>query len=385
MTAIFLLLSENKCGIIFLYNGEYGVSTDENGLYYMRARYYNPEIKRFINQDIVIGSIADSPTLNRYAYVEGNPISLADPFGLSPAINWSGAGHTILGLLGLLTFVPGCQVIGIAANAINAVWYFAEGDIFSGICSGLAILPGLGGVAGKIGSAGKFSNATLMIQRGTQIASSVGFMGIGTYTIGKIGYENYQKYVERGEDFSFWDLVGDTVDGAFAVLCIYGGAKGLGFDKVNVPTKLKGSVYIGGGTSKYSIIKTSTAEEVNEIFKNTMGYDPPYKLGTNVTQIQLKENATFVRVYDKVNSKMKGGWVMKAEDIAGLTPQEIQNKFALPNTPIYVCDVNLEAGTYLRMGEANPIFGFSGGGLQYDLIINSKCVGTFTNERLIGK
>ena len=35
------LLSENKCGIIFLYNGEYGVSTDENGLYYMRARYYN--------------------------------------------------------------------------------------------------------------------------------------------------------------------------------------------------------------------------------------------------------------------------------------------------------------------------------------------------------
>lgn len=37
------------------------------------------------------------------------------------------------------------------------------------------------------------------------------------------------------------------------------------------------------------------------------------------------------------------------------------------------------------MGEANPIFGFSGGGLQYDLIINSKCVGTFTNERLIGK
>ena len=67
--------------------------------------------------------------------------------------------------------------------------------------------------------------------------------------------------------------------------------------------------------------------------------------------------------------RTEGGWVMKAEDIAGLTPQEIQNKFALPNTPKYICDVNLEAGTRLRTGEVNPLFGFHGGGQQYDLII----------------
>jgi YD repeat-containing protein len=30
----------------FLYNGCYGVMTDANGLYYMRARYYNPYLKR---------------------------------------------------------------------------------------------------------------------------------------------------------------------------------------------------------------------------------------------------------------------------------------------------------------------------------------------------
>lgn len=114
-----------------------------------------------------------------------------------------------------------------------------------------------------------------------------------------------------------------------------------------------------------------------------MGYEPPYKPGTSVTEIQLTENATYVRVYDKVNSRMQGGWVMKAEDIAGLTPQEIQNKFALPNTPKYICDVNLEAGTRLRTGEVNPLFGFDGGGQQYDLIINGKNVGAFTNERII--
>ncbi|MBE5870890.1 MAG: hypothetical protein E7294_06495 [Lachnospiraceae bacterium] len=68
--------------IDYLYNGQYGVTSDANGLYYMRARYYNIDIKRFINQDILTGSIDSSKSLNRYAYVEGNPISYLEPFGL---------------------------------------------------------------------------------------------------------------------------------------------------------------------------------------------------------------------------------------------------------------------------------------------------------------
>ena len=154
--------------------------------------------------------------------------------------------------------------------------------------------------------------------------------------------------------------------------------EGKNFDEVK-------KVVEGGYKATYKILNISSAEDVNKIFKDTMGYEPPYKPGTSVTEIQLTKNATYVRVYDKVNSRMQGGWVMKAEDIAGLTPQEIQNKFALPNTPKYICDVNLEAGTRLRTGEVNPLFGFDGGGQQYDLIINGKKVGTFTNERIIGQ
>jgi RHS repeat-associated protein len=51
----------------FLFNGMYGVMTDSNGLYYMRARFYSPEIRRFVNQDILLGRAAEGQTLNRYA------------------------------------------------------------------------------------------------------------------------------------------------------------------------------------------------------------------------------------------------------------------------------------------------------------------------------
>ncbi len=83
--------------------------TDENGLYYMRARYYNPDIKRFINQDIKAGDIGSSQSLNRYAYCEGNPVSLVDPFGLSPETTQDQGEkskyefwHNILGAAGIV-------------------------------------------------------------------------------------------------------------------------------------------------------------------------------------------------------------------------------------------------------------------------------------------
>jgi RHS repeat-associated protein len=62
----------------FLYNGRYGVQTDANGLLYMRARYYNPYVCRFLNAD----PRGFSGGLNFYAYADGNPISMIDPFGL---------------------------------------------------------------------------------------------------------------------------------------------------------------------------------------------------------------------------------------------------------------------------------------------------------------
>ena len=88
-----------ESSLIFGYNGQYGVLTDPNGLLYMRTRFYNPALKRFMNADIIDGSIADSTSLNLYTYVNGNPISFVDPFGLSadrgnhPEPDWNPSGN----------------------------------------------------------------------------------------------------------------------------------------------------------------------------------------------------------------------------------------------------------------------------------------------------
>ena len=124
----------------FLYNGRYGVETGADGLYYMRARYYNPQIKRFINRDIIDGSITDSQSLNKYSYVHGNPISLVDPFGLCAQDYFSRAGHELLDWLGFI-FDP--------ADAINFLWYTAEGNAAMAAATAVAIVPAAGSFIAK--------------------------------------------------------------------------------------------------------------------------------------------------------------------------------------------------------------------------------------------
>ena len=67
---------ENEVYNPFGYRGEY--TDEETGFIYLRARYYDTETGRFINED----PIRDG--LNWYVYCNGNPIKYADPSGLGP-------------------------------------------------------------------------------------------------------------------------------------------------------------------------------------------------------------------------------------------------------------------------------------------------------------
>ena len=54
---------------------------EETGLYYLNARYYAPEIGRFITRDSFHGFEDDPASLNWYNYAGSNPVMFVDPSG----------------------------------------------------------------------------------------------------------------------------------------------------------------------------------------------------------------------------------------------------------------------------------------------------------------
>lgn len=62
----------------YLYAGK---EYDTTGLYYYGARYYDPEIGRFITRDAIKGNIQNPQSLNLYSYCFNNPIRYVDPQG----------------------------------------------------------------------------------------------------------------------------------------------------------------------------------------------------------------------------------------------------------------------------------------------------------------
>jgi RHS repeat-associated protein len=51
------------------------------GLYYLRARYYNPVTGRFLSRDPEAGNAFDPKTLHKYLYAGGDPVNAVDPTG----------------------------------------------------------------------------------------------------------------------------------------------------------------------------------------------------------------------------------------------------------------------------------------------------------------
>ncbi len=73
------LLTEQTSG--FGYNGEYYNAA--TGMIYLRARFYEPEMNRFGQKDLLRGRITDPLSLNRYPYCTNDPIDFCDPSGMA--------------------------------------------------------------------------------------------------------------------------------------------------------------------------------------------------------------------------------------------------------------------------------------------------------------
>ena len=151
----------------------------------MRQRYYDTEIKRFINQDILTGSIGDSQSLNRYAYVQGNPVSYSDPFGLSPFERLRQAFRPLHAVLNIAGIIPG--PVGMLASLAQAGLYGLEGNsALAAHYLGQSLMIGLAGPVGgavlgalsKMGPAAKVILGTVL---GAQSLYTAGVAGINLY------------------------------------------------------------------------------------------------------------------------------------------------------------------------------------------------------------
>ena len=165
--------------ILFLYNGQYGVMSDDNGLYYMRARYYNISIKRFINQDVLIGTIKDSQSLNRYAYVEGNPVTYLDPFGMERELG--DVRSYGLSVNGGFVFVGG---LGIQMTSDSNGGVALQGTVSLGVGT-----PGIGLTIDVVGAKGYSCDDATGV--GGDVGFGAGLMGLVAGASAVVG-SNYQ-------------------------------------------------------------------------------------------------------------------------------------------------------------------------------------------------
>ncbi len=73
------MVQEEQVPNIFRYSGEYWDAA--TNLQYLRARWYDPSIGRFINEDTYEGDLIRPTSQNLYTYVENNPLGYIDPSG----------------------------------------------------------------------------------------------------------------------------------------------------------------------------------------------------------------------------------------------------------------------------------------------------------------
>jgi RHS repeat-associated protein len=70
----------------YLYRGEQYDS--DLGLYYLRARYFNPVTGRFLSRDSRDGSTRTPASLHKYLYANGDPVNGRDPSGHQDLIEY---------------------------------------------------------------------------------------------------------------------------------------------------------------------------------------------------------------------------------------------------------------------------------------------------------
>ena len=94
----------------------------ETKLYFLKTRYYDPEIGRFMTIDDISYLDPDSINgLNLYAYCFNNPVNCIDPTGNAPLWSWLLSGAQLIGGI-LLCFTPAAPLgVGLIVSGATSM------------------------------------------------------------------------------------------------------------------------------------------------------------------------------------------------------------------------------------------------------------------------
>jgi len=177
--AVVQILEYSPFGEVSRNTGEYStdkrftgkIYDESSALYYYGARYYDPELGRFITADPTVSRPFDPQDLNRYAYCRNNPVNYVDPSGLSW---WSSFWNWISGGVGAIIAAVAIIVVTAVANVFTggALTPILMGEIFGAI----------GGAAGAAATGGDIGRGMLI---GTVVGGITGgIMGPGSAPAG---------------------------------------------------------------------------------------------------------------------------------------------------------------------------------------------------------
>ncbi|MBF0386191.1 MAG: RHS repeat-associated core domain-containing protein, partial [Candidatus Omnitrophica bacterium] len=174
---------------------------DETGLYYYGARYYSPQIGRFITPDTIVQSPGDPQTLNRYSYCGNNPVNRIDPTGhkWSWGNFWKSFAGAVLGVA--LTIFLGPAGLGLSLAMAGMIGGAAGGALTGGLTGGWkgalmggaigAVMGGIGGWGGGIAAAhqmtGQYVSGMLILGGGAAAATDSWDSFAGGLTGGVLG------------------------------------------------------------------------------------------------------------------------------------------------------------------------------------------------------
>lgn len=138
---------------------------------------------------------------------------------------------------------------------------------------------------------------------------------------------------------------------------------------------------IEGLSSKQIQEKYNLPVEPNTVCDVTLNKGTTVRAGINSNDAVIYD-LIGIDVNDRDNSGREGSWLMPIDELQGLTPEEIRDKYALPSVPVKMCEVIVPKGTELRKGLCGAIEDWGkGGGTQFHSL--QRFNGEFINERQI--